>query len=74
MQPHLTRIGRLAFVLCSVIASGCIAPPSVPPGTDKPSRIEQRDNALLPSKIGKAPNGTGLDPRAREIENSLGVP
>ncbi len=74
MQPHLSRIGRLSFVLFSLIAPGCIAPQSVPSSTDKPSRTEQRNNALLPSKIGKAPNGAGLDPRAREIENSLGIP
>jgi hypothetical protein len=63
---------RLAVVF-SLAAVGCLAPKGKSPEVSESSKIERRESVMPKSNIGQAPKGAGIDPRARDIENSLGI-
>ncbi len=65
--------GRLFGVAVLIVTSGCLAPKTVSPETIQSSKVDRRENVMLKSKIGRTPNRAGLDSRAQEIENSLGI-
>jgi hypothetical protein len=57
-----------------LLTCGCATSPSSPPDGLAKDAAQLRSHALLPSAIGAPPRSTGLDPRARDIERSLGLP
>jgi hypothetical protein len=57
-----------------LLTGGCATPQSSPPDGLAKDAAQLRSQALLPSAIGGPPRSTGLDPRARDIERSLGLP
>jgi hypothetical protein len=68
ISPRITTIGALSL---SLFAIGCSTPPWFHgPGFDGPNSAMGTD--LRPKGQGTVP-GTGLDQRAREIENNLGM-
>jgi hypothetical protein len=65
--------GRLALIALSLFANGCLTPKNAATETAQSDKIERRESVLLKSKYANAPSRAGLDSRAREIENSLGI-
>ena len=67
------RFGRLSLIALLMVSNGCLTPKNTSPETAQTDRIERRESVMLKSKVGGTPSRAGLDSRARDIENSLGI-
>ena len=73
MLTLFARFSCASLFVFSLITTGCLTPKTLVPDIAGANKAESRENVMLKSKIGQAPRGAGIDPRARSIESSLGV-
>jgi|GEM_PF-5936246 len=73
MHKFLTRFLVIVYCIALPFQVGCVGLQRANSDGESTDKAEMREQAMLKSKIGSMPRGSGLDRRARDIESSLGI-